>query len=231
LTRYGRVLLLLSVALVGCQRQQDGDLREAYDRMMAQAERREAERAAQVQPDEPPPAPVAVDTAPAGLDQGPRAELPVEAEDTAVEEVPGVVERPHRGIPPAVQRDLRVGQHGEFDRLVFEFDGPALPGYHVEYVDRPVRECGTGNPVAIEGDGWLRVRLEPARAHEFVGETARVTVADRNRSVQMGVVRQVRLTCDFEAQVEWVIGVTSPNRYRVQEMYEPTRLVVDVLLE
>ncbi|MBA4159064.1 MAG: hypothetical protein H0X65_16535, partial [Gemmatimonadetes bacterium] len=42
------------------------------------------------------------------------------------------------------------------------------------------------------------------------------------------VLKQLTLICDFEAQVEWVLGVSSPNRFRVIELHEPARLVVDV---
>jgi hypothetical protein len=195
---------------------------------MVQAERRAEEQEAQRVPEDPVAPQAPVEAAPPGLDQGPQAELTPEPEDRPVEAPPAAVERPSPGIATATLRDVRTGLHAEFDRMVFEFAGPSLPGYRVDYVDRPIRECGTGNTVPIAGDGWLRVRFEPARAHEFVGESARATVADRNRTVEMGVVRQLRLTCDFEGQVEWVIGVGSPNQYRVTEMWEPTRLVVDV---
>ena len=36
-------------------------------------------------------------------------------------------------------------QHDAFDRTVFTFTGDTLPGYHVAYVDEPVRQCGRGN--------------------------------------------------------------------------------------
>jgi len=41
-------------------------------------------------------------------------------------------------------------------------------------------------------------------------------------------VKELISTCDFEAEVEWVAGVASPNRYRVLELRNPTRLVVDI---
>jgi len=128
----------------------------------------------------------------------------------------------------AVQRDLRAARNDGFDRIVFEFEDE-LPGYDLSYVDQPVRECGSGEVVPIEGDGWLRVRFEPARAHEFVGEEARVTVSDRSRRLDLPVATEAHVTCDYEAVLEWVVGVRSPNHYRVLELREPARLVVDIL--
>ena len=132
-------------------------------------------------------------------------------------------------IEPAILRSVRTASHPEFDRVVFDFGDARVPGYHIEYIDRPVRQCGSGDVVQVQGDGWLRVRLEPARAHEFRDDTlAVVTVTERNRDLSLPTLDQLVLICDFEAQVEWVLGVASPNRYRVMELERPARLVVDI---
>ena len=141
----------------------------------------------------------------------------------------GIIMQRREGIEPAILRAVRTASHAEFDRVVFDFGDGRVPGYHIEYIDRPVRQCGSGDVTQVQGDGWLRMRLEPARAHEFRDDTlAVVTVTDRNRDLALPVLKQLVLTCDFEAQVEWVAGVASPNRYRVMELERPARLVVDV---
>lgn len=127
---------------------------------------------------------------------------------------------------PATLRDVRVGDHGAYQRVVFDFGDSPLPGYHLEYVDKPLRQCGSGDALPVAGDGWLRVRFTPAYAH--TEEEGRPTIADRNRRMASGNIRQLMLTCDFEAMVEWVIGVGSPNPFRVLELTNPSRLVVDV---
>ncbi|HUF26227.1 MAG TPA: hypothetical protein VMM18_04505 [Gemmatimonadaceae bacterium] len=131
------------------------------------------------------------------------------------------------GAAPAVLREVRAASHTEFDRVVFEFDGALTPGYVIDYVDRPVRDCGSAEPIEVVGEGWLQVRMEPAYAHE--GDTAITpTVTERDRRVDHPALRQLVLTCDFEGQVEWVLGVRSPNEYRVVELTRPARLVVDI---
>jgi hypothetical protein len=137
----------------------------------------------------------------------------------------GIVDRPRPGIRPVLLREVRSGRNEGFDRVVFEFDGDQLPGYHVEYVDRPVRQCGSGEPTQIAGDAWLQVRLVPADAHTDQGVA---TVRDRERSPGLPNLQELELTCDFEAHVEWVLGLGSPNPYRVLELSDPARLVVDV---
>ena len=44
----------------------------------------------------------------------------------------------------------------------------------------------------------------------------------------LAVLVALALTCDFEAQVEWVAGLRSRRGFRVLELTQPPRLVVDV---
>ena len=59
-------------------------------------------------------------------------------------------------------------------------------------------------------------------------EAGTATVTERERTPGLPVVKMLKLTCDFEANLTWVAAVASPNAYRVTELNEPTRLVVDV---
>lgn len=122
-------------------------------------------------------------------------------------------------------KETRSAKHGNFDRVVFEFEGAQLPSYKIEYIDKPVRACGSGDVVPFQGDAWLSVRFTGANAHTEAGEP---TIKDRTRSPNHTIIKDLKLICDFEAEVEWVLGVSSPNKYRVLELKNPTRLVVDV---
>ncbi len=138
----------------------------------------------------------------------------------------GVTEKKNLNIKGvAIMSDVRSARHSNYDRIVFEFAGPDLPTYHIEYIDKPVRACGSGDVVPLAGDGWLEVRFSDANAHTPEGQP---TIKDRQRSPNLPIVRDLRLTCDFEAEVTWVAGVASPNRYRVIELKDPTRLAIDI---
>jgi hypothetical protein len=207
----GGLALAVTVMLAACGGGGSPDLVEDWERHVAE------DRAEPAAPSEPRPDeivdPSEIEPAPDGAPfEGTAGEVREAAEVSGV----------------AVQRDLRAARNEGFDRVVFEFED-VLPGYEVAYVDQPVRECGSGEVVPIEGDGWLRVRFEPARAHEIAGEEARVTVSDRARRLDLPVATEAHVTCDYEAVLEWVVGVRSPNRYRVLELREPARLVVDIL--
>lgn len=129
-----------------------------------------------------------------------------------------------RSGEPAQLADVRAARNDGHDRVVFELRG-AVPGYHVEYVDSPVRDCGAGDVRSIAGDGWLEVRLSPAVAHTEAGAP---TITERERALTLPILRELELTCDFEAVVTWVLGVSSPHRYSVLELNDPPRLVVDI---
>lgn len=131
-----------------------------------------------------------------------------------------------RSLPgQATLRSVRAGTHADFDRVVFEFEGSQLPGYHLSYIDKPVILCGSGDPTPVAGQGWLEVRMMPARGHNDQGQA---TVAQRELKPGLPVLLELERTCDFEGEVTWVLGNKSPNKYRVMELKDPTRLVVDV---
>ena len=129
------------------------------------------------------------------------------------------------GVPPALLRAVETSSGPGYDRVVFEFAGDSVPGYHVEYMTAPVRRCGSGNPVALAGAGRLVVRFEPARAHD---ERGNPSPAERERATGLPALKDMKLVCDFEGQVEWVLGVAAAAPYRVSETTAPARLVVDI---
>ncbi|MCC6557458.1 MAG: hypothetical protein IT372_31290 [Polyangiaceae bacterium] len=180
-----------------------------------------------------------IDTRPATLPDdvdppvvpSPRPLAPAPGEDEkaaggeAFEGTTGVAEKQRPGARPVVLRDVRAGGHEGFDRIVFELAGDELPGYRVAYSDKPPLHCGSGKPVEVAGRRWLEVRLTPAQAHD---EAGKVTITERERKTKLEVVQELELTCDFEGQVSWALGVSSPNAFRVLELSKPARLVVDV---
>ena len=150
---------------------------------------------------------------------------PGETESAEFKGTAGVTEKKRADIAPVLLKAVRTGHHASFDRVVFEFEGNALPGYLIEYVDKPIRDCGQGAVVPISGTGFLMIQLQPANAHTEAGQPS---VQNRQQSPGLPVLKELKLICDFEAQVQWISGLSSPNRYRVLELTDPARLVVDI---
>lgn len=134
-------------------------------------------------------------------------------------------EKKRPGIKPVVLREVRAARNEGYDRVVLEFAGDGVSGYRVEYLKGQATQCGSGNPVPIAGQALLSVRLQPAQAHDDAGKA---TIKDRERKPELPVITEMEQICDFEGQVEWVLGLTAKKPYRVLELASPPRIVVDV---
>jgi hypothetical protein len=114
----------------------------------------------------------------------------------------------------------------DFDRITFEFRD-ARPGYLVEYVAPPIIADASGEEVEIDGDAFLRIRMEPAAGHDPV--TGDVTYdGDLELNPELPALVEAERTGDFEGVLTWVLGLAEETDFRVYELQEPYRLVVDV---
>ncbi len=146
-------------------------------------------------------------------------------QDTAFVGTTAVTNRVKARAPQAAIRAVETSAQAGYDRVVFEFAGDSVPGYHVEYATKTVRRCGSGDPVTVKGAGRLIVRFEPARAHDDQGQP----VIERERALGLPAVAEMKLICDFEGQIEWVLGVTAAAApYRISEQLAPARLVLEI---
>ena len=88
------------------------------------------------------------------------------------------------------------------DSVVFRFN-TAVPGYHIEYVDKPAT-CGSGQPVTVSGTAFLAIRFDPAVAHDNQGKASVASTLTGKGTHIPGAVQ----ACDLEGVVTWIIGVT-----------------------
>lgn len=109
-----------------------------------------------------------------------------------------------------------------------QFRGDAVPSYYIGYTGAQVQQCGSGEPVHVTGAALLHIRLTPTDAHEFVGEAAVTTIADRRRRLTGPLVRELVMICDFEGQVEWVVGLERTAAFRVREDSASRTLIVEL---
>jgi hypothetical protein len=122
-------------------------------------------------------------------------------------------------------RDLRVGRHACFDRLVVDLGVGRLPGYHVGYV-RAFHAEGSGKLVPASGHAKLLVNVHAPAAASF---------AAGNRHL-VGVVgftqfRQVAGLGSFEGVTSIGVGLQATAPFRVLEFRTASHqveLVIDV---
>ena len=213
--------LALALAFLGLACGGDPDPRdEAADRAPVPADTAAADAPAGRSP--------AADTTPPGTPSAdPAAPVPAPGAGDAGDGLPGWRTPPVTGGaeegPQARLDAVRTGRHDGYDRVVFEF-ADLVPGYLVERAVDP-HQCGSGNPIDIGAPVALRVRFRSAVAHT---EEGRPTVADRDRRPGLAVLRTARLTCDFEGDVEWLLGLERATEVRVLVLESPARLVLDL---
>lgn len=136
-----------------------------------------------------------------------------------------MIEKKRPGMKAALLKEVRTGTHESFDRVVFEFQTNDVPGYRVAYVDKPILNCAAGDRVPITGEGFLLIKIQPANAHSEAGVP---TIGNLHQTPGLPLIKEMKLICDFEADVEWVLGLAAANNYRVFELKSPARLVVDI---
>lgn len=137
----------------------------------------------------------------------------------------GVSLKPFRDQRPAVLNEIRSARHEGFDRVVLEFAENEAPGYRIEYAQGSVRSCGSGEVVSLDGKGVLVIQVSPAQAHNESGQS---TISARERELKLSVMKDMKLICDFEADIQLALGVSRRNPYRVLQLSNPGRLVVDI---
>jgi hypothetical protein len=72
-------------------------------------------------------------------------------------------------------------------------------------------------------NAWLTIKMTPAQGHG----TGQATLP-RETSYQCANLKHLSITCDFESDLTFVVGVNAKKPYRVIELQNPTRLVVDI---
>lgn len=190
--------VLLALAVAGCAGSAESDLEEDVAVVGAQAEAAP---------------PVTIDSAESDPDtlSGEWTIEPVTSESP----VSGVV----------TLSDVRAANHASFDRFVVAMEGGQFPDYSIGYAEEGVRQCGSGQPVTLEGEGMLVLRMEPVRAHDDLGNS---TLDAREWALDLPAIREAEMICDFEAVTEIALGTAEVLRYRLSTLTNPHRIVVDI---
>ncbi|TMD90341.1 MAG: hypothetical protein E6I73_08175 [Chloroflexi bacterium] len=116
---------------------------------------------------------------------------------------------------------VRVSSQPDYDRFVLQFDGP-VPTYTVKRQAKPTFPQGAGGgTITLGGTAGVLVRVHSAtEANTYTGST------DLSHS-EFRVLKEARLTEDFEGYVSWGLGLGQPACLRTFTLANPYRLVVD----
>jgi hypothetical protein len=141
---------------------------------------------------------------------------------TAARTGPGGTQPPDG--PSAKLGAIRVARHPGYDRVVFQFEGAEVPGYRIEYV----REITLGETddqyLTLQGGALVQATFQGSATEDYRPGTQ--TVPDR-LTPGLAQVRQIGLAEDWEGVVRLGIGLDHRAGFRVLELHDPPRVVVD----
>jgi hypothetical protein len=125
---------------------------------------------------------------------------------------------------------VRVGTHGDYDRIVFEFAGrggaAGVPPFEIKTAARPLYRDPSGMVMAISGDPVLGITLRGGtRAGLEVGD---VYTGPTNFKTDFPTLRELAEGGDFEAIATWYAGLSGSACVSTEVLANPARLVVDI---
>ena len=116
---------------------------------------------------------------------------------------------------------VRVDQHSGYDRFVLQFDSQ-VPVFTVKRQAKPVFTQGaSGQTITLSGTAGVLVTVHSASQSGTYSGPTDFTQAG------FPVLKEARLTEDFEGTVAWGLGLGSPACMRVFTLASPARLVID----
>ena len=124
-------------------------------------------------------------------------------------------------------KTVRTAKHKEYDRVVFEFTG-RIPNYRIEYLKSHFYE-GEAGRVRIKSPGQAFVQLEfftiPVSDEQLKFSEEKEFVPKGR--LRMRTVQSVKDQAFFEGFYDFVVGVGSRKPFRISELSNPSRVVID----
>jgi hypothetical protein len=121
--------------------------------------------------------------------------------------------------------EVRVGTHAGYDWIVFQFEN-GIPALDVKVGTPPFTHDPSGLPMPVAGSDFLVFLL---RGGTGLAPDGRVTYSGpTDFKPGYPILVQFIQAGDFEAQSEWVAGLSQPACIRVFTLTGPDRLVIDL---
>lgn len=129
--------------------------------------------------------------------------------------------------PTVLLRTQSIEQRGNYYRIAFEFSGP-VTNYHVRYVPLPVRQDPSDQVVELQGDKAIQISFGGTGLDQSQNPPVQTYTGSQRIVVGSGAVRELVQIGDFEAVMNWVIGVQGTPQFRVMVEQNPPQLVIEI---
>ena len=137
----------------------------------------------------------------------------------------GKVQRKHESetIAESLCR-IRVAKQKGFDRVVFEFD-KGKPKYVIQYLPSNIYSSDAGDEeIKISGNVFMQISIYGMPQMEDLPCKLQ---SYEKRKLNLRAIRQIKGEVWFEGIRDFLIGVKAKKPFRIQELANPSRLVID----
>ena len=133
------------------------------------------------------------------------------------------------GNPGGQLMGVRFAQREDFTRIVFDFTGTGIPAYRVEYAPGPFTDAA-GTSIPVDGNRFLLITISPAMRWDITDPDNLVQVYTGPERIDLSTrsVTEMALVDDFEATMQWAVGVSDEQDFAVGTLDNPPRVYVDI---
>jgi hypothetical protein len=121
-------------------------------------------------------------------------------------------------------REMRVAKQKGFDRVVFEF-AENVPNYNVHFEKPPITNYG-GDDLKMSGKAFVVVQFHLVSYPEDA-DTSKIVLEIPRNKLSVPVVTEIKNSEWFEGYLSFAIGLKRRTPFRVQQLSNPARLVID----
>ncbi|MDZ7729592.1 MAG: polysaccharide deacetylase family protein [Dehalococcoidia bacterium] len=146
--------------------------------------------------------------------------------------IPGTTSRlgaPAGEDPTGALYDVTSTREDGLQRITWDFGDGDMPSYSIAYTSDEPTEPGSGRPVDVEGETWLRVNVFPARRVLFQPDGDNVETYLRPLRIPATDnpnLHEAVFIGDFEAEMDWYLGMEDIGSFDVEVESDPARLVL-----
>lgn len=124
-------------------------------------------------------------------------------------------------------RTVRALRQGAFDRVIFEFEGP-IPNYSIKYLPSRYFESERGRErIRITGNSFVHVNLHTITTDEKQLAMSQEKGFRPKGRLRMSSLLEIADQGLFEGYHDFLLGIRSRRPFRVNQLSNPSRLVID----
>ena len=139
-----------------------------------------------------------------------------------------VFSRTHEQLTVTHLRQVSATRHKSFDQVVFEFEG-TIPNYNIKYLAGRIYEDLDGkHRIRIAGSTFLQLEFFVIPFDEAQATFYQSSGFSPKGRLMMPSLRQIEDRGAEEGFYDFLLGVSSRKVYRVIELSNPARVVIDL---